>query len=66
VNLLDVETFQRPPLRLMEEGQTTDLIEKEMENFYNVQYYGSLFVGSAQKEMTFIYDTGSSVRAHCE
>jgi hypothetical protein len=37
------------------------MFEKELTNYFNVQYYGSLFVGSQMEEMTFIFDTGSSV-----
>ena len=31
-----------------------------MLNYYNVQYYGTLYVGSQQTEMQLIFDTGSS------
>eukprot|EP00347_Sterkiella_histriomuscorum_P014563 403360402 len=34
--------------------------EKELFNYFNVQYYGKLYLGSQKKEMTFIFDTGSS------
>ncbi|CDW83892.1 eukaryotic aspartyl protease family protein [Stylonychia lemnae] len=36
------------------------VIEKDLQNYYNVQYYGKLFMGSQQEEMTLIFDTGSS------
>lgn len=36
------------------------LINKELLNYYNVQYYGTLYVGSQQTEMQLIFDTGSS------
>lgn len=35
-------------------------IEKTMTNFQNLQYYSDLFIGDSKKQMTFIYDTGSS------
>ena len=35
--------------------------EKELANYFNVQYYGTLYLGSHLKPMTFIFDTGSSV-----
>lgn len=36
------------------------MIQKEMINHENLQYYTSLFVGENKKEMSFIYDTGST------
>ena len=36
--------------------------EKTLLNSYNVQYYGKMYLGTNMKEMTFIFDTGSSVR----
>jgi len=38
--------------------------EKDLSNYFNVQYYGSLYLGSNNTELTFIFDTGSSVRSH--
>jgi Eukaryotic aspartyl protease len=35
--------------------------EKTLLNSYNVQYYGKMYLGTNMKEMTFIFDTGSSV-----
>jgi hypothetical protein len=35
--------------------------EKELTNYFNVQYYGTMYLGSHMKPMTFIFDTGSSV-----
>lgn len=32
-----------------------------MTNFNNYQYYASLYMGNAQKDMTFIWDTGSTL-----
>ena len=37
------------------------MYEKELTNYFNVQYYGSLYMGSERQELTFIFDTGSSV-----
>ena len=37
-----------------------EVIEKTMENHQNLQYYATLYIGSAEQEMTFIYDTGST------
>mmetsp|Transcript_17739 Transcript_17739/g.12676 ORF Transcript_17739/g.12676 Transcript_17739/m.12676 type:complete len:245 (+) Transcript_17739:319-1053(+) len=34
--------------------------EKELTNYFNVQYYGTLYIGSQLEDMTFIFDTGSS------
>jgi len=34
--------------------------EKELTNYFNVQYYSTLYVGSQMEDMTFIFDTGSS------
>jgi hypothetical protein len=36
--------------------------EKKLINYYNVQYYGDLYIGSQMAKMSFIFDTGSSVR----
>jgi hypothetical protein len=33
---------------------------KTMTNFRNFQYYSTLYIGADSKEMTFIYDTGST------
>lgn len=33
--------------------------DKVMTNYYNYQYYSTLYVGAHDYEMTFIYDTGS-------
>jgi hypothetical protein len=33
---------------------------KTMTNYYNFQYYSTLYIGADSKEMTFVYDTGSS------
>jgi len=35
-------------------------IEKTMTNYANLQYYATLYIGDSQKEMTFIWDTGST------
>ena len=34
--------------------------EKKLENFYNYQFVGKLYVGSHLQEMTFLFDTGSA------
>ena len=34
--------------------------QKTMTNFRNFQYYSTLYIGADSKEMTFIYDTGST------
>ncbi|CDW71184.1 eukaryotic aspartyl protease family protein [Stylonychia lemnae] len=39
---------------------TSGYVEKELMNYFNVQYYGKLYLGSQQEQMTFIFDTGSS------
>jgi hypothetical protein len=33
---------------------------KTMTNFRNFQYYSTLYIGADSKEMTFVYDTGST------
>jgi hypothetical protein len=33
---------------------------KTMTNFLDFQYYSTLYIGADSKEMTFIYDTGST------
>jgi hypothetical protein len=33
---------------------------KTITNYLNLQYYASLYIGQNSKEMTFIYDTGST------
>lgn len=35
-------------------------IEKNIFNYQNLQYFSTLYVGENRKEMTFIYDTGST------
>eukprot|EP00343_Euplotes_focardii_P002800 CAMPEP_0205805516 /NCGR_PEP_ID=MMETSP0205-20121125/8772_1 /ASSEMBLY_ACC=CAM_ASM_000278 /TAXON_ID=36767 /ORGANISM="Euplotes focardii, Strain TN1" /LENGTH=333 /DNA_ID=CAMNT_0053076877 /DNA_START=61 /DNA_END=1063 /DNA_ORIENTATION=- len=35
-------------------------ITKDITNFKDLQYYGTLYIGSMRHKMTFIYDTGSS------
>lgn len=35
-------------------------ITRDLLNYYNVQYYGKLYVGSEETEMQLIFDTGSS------
>jgi len=35
-------------------------IEKTMTNYFDLQYYATLFIGDSSTSMTFIYDTGSS------
>ena len=36
--------------------------EKPLSNYFNVQYYGEMYLGTQMTKMTFIFDTGSSVR----
>eukprot|EP00347_Sterkiella_histriomuscorum_P006554 403352331 len=36
------------------------IYEKELQNFMDIQYMGTLYLGSQQEKMTFIFDTGSS------
>ena len=43
-------------------GRRLSIVEKALVDFKDVQYYSELFIGSERKRMTFIYDTGSSVR----
>lgn len=33
--------------------------DKEMTNYFEVQYYATLYIGENDHEMTFMYDTGS-------
>lgn len=40
--------------------------EKKLTNYYNVQYYGELYMGSQMAKMSFIFDTGSSVSEKSE
>jgi len=35
-------------------------ITKDITNFKDLQYYGTLYIGSKKHKMTFIYDTGSA------
>ena len=35
--------------------------EVGLQNYYNVQYFGTMYVGSQMENLTFIFDTGSSV-----
>ena len=35
-------------------------VEYTMTNYNNLQYYSTLYIGDAQKAMTFIFDTGST------
>lgn len=35
-------------------------IEKKIFNYQNLQYFSTLYIGENRKEMTFIYDTGST------
>jgi len=37
------------------------MFEKTLINHFNVQYFGTLYIGTQKKPMTFIFDTGSSV-----
>ena len=30
-------------------------------NYWNIQYYGPIYIGSSQEKMTVIYDTGSNL-----
>lgn len=41
-------------------GRGLDVIEKNIFNFQDLQYFATLYIGENQKEMTFIYDTGST------
>jgi hypothetical protein len=34
-------------------------IDKTMTNYFDVQYYATLYIGENDHEMTFMYDTGS-------
>lgn len=44
----------------MKSGSLSPALETELINYYNVQYYGKLYVGSLKSEMELIFDTGSS------
>ena len=35
-------------------------INKTIDNYYNLQYYSTLYLGTNKQELTFIYDTGST------
>jgi hypothetical protein len=35
-------------------------IDKNVTNYLNLQYYSTLYIGANKKEMTFVYDTGST------
>jgi hypothetical protein len=35
-------------------------ITKTMDNYFNLQYYSTLYLGTNKQELTFIYDTGST------
>ena len=30
-------------------------------NYWNIQYYGPIYIGSSQEKMTVVYDTGSNL-----
>jgi hypothetical protein len=36
------------------------ILTKTMENYFNLQYFASLYIGTGEQMLTFIYDTGSS------
>ena len=42
-------------------GNNDKYYEKTLTNYFNVQYYGDLYLGTQMTKMTFIFDTGSSV-----
>ena len=42
-------------------GNNDKYYEKILTNYFNVQYYGDLYLGTQMTKMTFIFDTGSSV-----
>jgi hypothetical protein len=33
--------------------------EEPLENYFNTQYYGSMYLGSESEEIEFIFDTGT-------
>lgn len=37
-----------------------DLFTKDLKNVQNLQYYGTLLVGTSRVPLTFIFDTGSN------
>jgi len=43
-----------------EGGRRLQEIEKDVTNVNNLQYFATLYIGANKKEMTFIYDTGST------
>jgi hypothetical protein len=47
---------------LIIETNTGKYYEKSLSNYFNVQYYGEMYLGTQMTKMTFIFDTGSSVR----
>ena len=52
------EDFKVTPSKLPK-GRGLQQIDIEMTNFLNYQYYASIYMGDIQKNMTFIWDTGS-------
>ncbi|CDW80046.1 pepsinogen a [Stylonychia lemnae] len=42
------------------DDQQEQIFEKELRNYLDIQYFGTLYLGSQQEDMTFIFDTGSS------
>jgi hypothetical protein len=46
-------------IQLLKIPEKTNVIT--LHNYKNVQYYGSIFVGSNKQEMTVIFDTGSNL-----
>lgn len=41
-------------------GRGLQEIEKSVSNYQNLQYLATLYIGESKKEMSFIYDTGST------